>query len=74
MSRKGRGPGKYSRRVIAAVKAACAAGIPFKLVSKLSGVPLHTLRPWTMGLAHKSVEPDPAFRERFEYVGRKLFL
>ena len=68
------GPGKYTRRTVAAVKAACQAGLPFKVVARLSGVPLHTLRPWTMGLAHKDVEPDPKWREAFDRLGKRLFL
>ena len=68
------GPGKYTRRTTAAVKAACAAGVPLKMVARVSGVPLHTLRPWTMGLAHKDVRPCPRWRDEFYRLGKRLFL
>lgn len=69
---KGRGPGKYTRRKVAIVKAA-ARVLPFKTVARLSGVPYLTVRTWMMGFAHKDVEPDPTFNERFAYLARRLF-
>jgi hypothetical protein len=63
---------KVPDRLLAKIRAACALGIPAKVISQAAGVPLGTVKGWRRG--EKSdrgdVPADPTFKHCFEALFR----
>jgi hypothetical protein len=57
---------RYSKATIAAAKALMEARVGPKLLSRLSGIPFHTLKEWDAGTRQAHVDPDPSTIERFK--------
>lgn len=65
---------RWPREIIAAVKAARELGIPYKAISRATGVGVNTAISWARGVYKSDVEPDPQFKERFANLFRECGL
>lgn len=63
---------RWPKSVIAAVKAARDLGIPYKAISRATGVGVNTALSWAKGAYKADVEPDPLFKERFAELFRNV--